>query len=138
MYVNFFTLFGVISERAANVCFFVILENFWPLWSQSKKINAELIRSNYESTNPVFTNICYDFFFKLLKAEKKMPYWSKVDQQQICFHFQLLILRNIGVQNWWKQNTLIHSLIWWAYQNKENHEKFRIQDWLLICNEQDD
>ena len=45
----------------------------------SLQIYDELIRSNYESTNPVFTNFfhhCYDFF-QLLKAEKKKPYWSK-------------------------------------------------------------
>ena len=35
-----------------------------------KKIIDELIKSNYESSNPVFTNFCY-YFFQLLKSEKK-------------------------------------------------------------------
>ena len=42
----------------------------------------EHTKSNYESTNHVFTNfstnICNDFFFSSSNLRKKKPYWSKL------------------------------------------------------------
>jgi hypothetical protein len=50
----------------------------------------KLIRSDYESANPVFTNICRLLSFHSSKLTKQISYWSKKkfkNQERNSFYF---------------------------------------------------
>ena len=89
-------------------------------WDHQIKLRISFSHFFHQFFSPIFVMI----FFKLLKAEKKNL--CCFYEQNMSFIFQKLKLRNIGVQNWWKQDLWIRSLIWWAHHWFAN--------FLVICN----